>query len=58
MKKIKLKKILVIAAFSFSIFAANAIIVRTSCGGVYNVGGCPTMEDVIETVEALESLCP
>ena len=47
-----------IVALSVSALAANAFIVTTSCGGVYNVIGCETMEDVIETVKVLEDLCP
>jgi len=58
MKKFNIKKMILIAALSFIAFAANAFYVTTSCGATYNVIGCETMEDVIETVDALESLCP
>ena len=58
MKKNNLKKMFLIVALSVSALAANTFIVTTSCGGFYNVIGCETMEDVIETVNVLEDLCP
>lgn len=58
MKKFNIKKTILIAALSLIAFAANAFYVTTSCGATYNVIGCETMEDVVDVVNALESLCP
>lgn len=57
MKKFNIKKMFLIAAISLSAFAANAFYFTSSCGATYNVIGCETMEDVMKTIDALESLC-